>query len=535
MYTPSAESLAVFDQIKAEVDNQRSAALASLTVVTRASEETRGEIRNGDQSQSSYTHANSWFNSLVSAPDSTSAIGMDVLEEVKIVSFDWFVTGSSPQPVFIPLPIKTQVVSQFVPSAESLAVFDELKNEVDKSRSSALVSMRAIGKNNSSCSEYDCESLTAISTRSWWKKSSGYGSGAIDSWKAKREEVVNCGQNESASAESGLYASNQRSATSRLQMLEGLDKVGCRRGSTEAKRTKSVVWWDQVASRNECKKNLDVSRSILKRQTTYVMENTAVPTTRVTRKDDCERIANTKGTEKKGLGLGFTSSHNSLEIKSSLNETEQKKISNGRASQNVSPDDVNVEDSLPHTAANATHSKHVSVSRVGYNASVLQSDRLRRDDEGSAYRKWYGARRKTPSRRKPVFGPMTEKQMEAAEWCNKVKEYHRTLDGEVAENCQLWDRAHIPFQLRASKPSVASGASCGWELNDDLVRRMQGRIRKRAAPGGRRSGRVKTGLKTWWARVQERMSMLASAMASKLEGLSEAVHRLICALQSAVQ
>ncbi|KAI0557776.1 hypothetical protein FGB62_262g01 [Gracilaria domingensis] len=531
MYTPSAESLAVFDQIKAEVDNHRSAALASLTAATRASDETRGEMGNGDRPQSSNAHANSWFNSLVIAPDSNSGSGMDVLEEVKIVSFDWFVAGSWPQPACRSLPIKTQVVSQFVPSAESLAVFDELKDEVDKSRSPALLSMRAIGKSNSSCSEHDCDSLGTISPRSWCKNSSGYLSGAMDSWNAKREEEVNGGQNQSAFPEPGVHTSNEHSAPCRFQMLEGLGNVGCPRGSMKAKRTKSVVWWDQVTLRKECKDILDVSRGILKRQTTYVMENIAVPTTGVTRKDDCECIANGKDAEKKVLGLGFTSSHNSLEIKSPLKESEQKKISKGWARQNDSTDDGNVEVSSAHTAANATQSKQMSVSRVGYNASVLQRDTLRRDDERSAYRKWYGARRKTPSRRKPVFGPMTKKQMEAAKWCNKVKEYHRKLDGEVAENCQLWDRAHIPFQLRASKPSVASGASCGWELNEDLVRRMQARVRKRAArPGGKRGG----GVARWWAQVHEGMLTLAGAMASKLERLSTAVHRVFRALQSTV-
>ncbi|KAI0563325.1 hypothetical protein FGB62_42g38 [Gracilaria domingensis] len=70
----------------------------------------------------------------------------------------------------------------------------------------------------------------------------------------------------------------------------------------------------------------------------------------------------------------------------------------------------------------------------------------------------------------------TDTSPESKEWVQRLKRAHREMTVGPSPDVDLWSRDHIPYQLQSSRPSPVSGASNGWELNDELVRQMRERV-----------------------------------------------------------
>ncbi|KAI0559783.1 hypothetical protein FGB62_137g210 [Gracilaria domingensis] len=196
MYTPSAESLAVFDQLKAEVDHRRSAALASLRPTKTVCKESGEETGNGDGKCISGTSASISFDPLSpgqpTALPSEETVGSrkekgtveDTLlvnecehpesnESSGIVSNPCFKllfacevresdgqTFASMDPLSLSSSIKSWRVTSSSTSRQSLAVVQEL--QVCEKDSSASASSCTIGGVNETAAAQDC-SFTSVS------------------------------------------------------------------------------------------------------------------------------------------------------------------------------------------------------------------------------------------------------------------------------------------------------------------------------------------------------------------------------------
>ncbi|KAI0565743.1 hypothetical protein FGB62_15g28 [Gracilaria domingensis] len=534
IYTPSAESLAVFDQLKAEVDHKRSAALASLKATRTVCKETGQETGTGDGKCISSTSARSWFGLLspgrptalpreetvcsrkekgtveetmavnefdhrdgqtfasldplslsssikswrvlssstsrqssavveemqlrekgssasassctiggvnetgaahdcsstsvsplggcfkalpgcakkqaiaekaqVHTKVSTRATGMEAVGEVKVVSWEWFEAHSSQERTSGSLRIEAEAPPQYTPSAESLAVFDEVKAEVDRWRSSALASLKAIRRGNEGCSGDGAHVSATNAARSWWDSSSF------------------------------------PVATGGRRMKQANTGRGCR---------------------DESLPLADVERRALC-------------------KDD--HVSNGKEAGEHARTSGLTRRHNDVEVIASVEEARKKRATSScaRGNDGTERDDGAV--SIPATAADAKESPS-SGGGTANNESVLERDGALRAGESNRREGRQREQERSKGRGKKVaFGPMTEKQAAAAEWREAVRQHQSRLRGEKPSSWRLWKRAHIPFQLRSSRASAASGASCGWELNERLARRV--RTARCAAGGG---------------------------------------------------
>ncbi|KAI0560726.1 hypothetical protein FGB62_102g010 [Gracilaria domingensis] len=312
---------------------------------------------------------------------SACAAGTEAVEEVKVVSWEWFEAHSSEECPTGSLRTETAASPQYTPSAESLTVFDEVKAEVDRSRSSALASLKAIRRVNGGFFGDGGDVFATNSARSWWDSSSF------------------------------PIASKGRT------MKQGNIARGCRDES-----------W---------------------------------------RFAEFEIRARCKEAGEHGRTLGFTRWHDDVEIEPPAEEARKKSSAATCVRGNDGIKRVDGAIAIPATSADAKESP-ASGAGTANNGSALEQDGELRDGNRNKRKSRRRAECSKTREKKVIFEPMTEKETEAAQWCEAVREHQRRLRVAVVARQRGVRRVvrmgaeRVPRASRArARASAHEAARCG--------------------------------------------------------------------------
>ncbi|KAI0557246.1 hypothetical protein FGB62_326g05 [Gracilaria domingensis] len=313
---------------------------------------------------------------------STCATGTEAVEEVKVVSWQWFEAHPSEEHPTGSLRAETAALPRYTPSAESLTVFDEVKAEVDKSRSSALASLKAIRRVNGGCFGDGGDVSATNSARSWWDSSSF--------------PIADKGR----TMKQGNIASGYRDESSPFAEFE--IRARCREAGEH------------------------------------------------------------------GRTLGFTPWHDDLEVEPPAKEARKKSSAASCVRGNDGMERFDGALSIPATGADAKESP-ASGEGAANNGSALEQDGELRDGERNMRKSRRRAECSKTREKKVGFGPMTKKETEAAQWCEAVREHQRRL------------RAAVVARQRGVRRVVRMGA-------ERVPRASRARARASAHEAARREG-----------------------------------------------
>ncbi|KAI0562424.1 hypothetical protein FGB62_60g010 [Gracilaria domingensis] len=479
--------------------------------------------------------------------------------EIKTVTWAWFEAGTPPKPARQSMYSETQQSNHFTPSLESLAVFDEIKAVNHKSRSDALTNLKSIRNINASDPEGCAHSFSNITACSWFEPHCSRMPSGKD-----RADKVNVRNEVSSPERRGVFENPSNVFTSRpvgsskngsrgygMGPRNALSSIVCRNrveaGTPQRPAGKSLLnvsensehftpSAESLAIFDEIKSEVHQSRSaavtslksVLKANSSDSERDILLPTTTHTGRSWFAPLVPQKPFEIQFAGDG--------KVRQDV-RCQGMKGTFGSRSGSVIPKETedmkngtfgNEEDKLFDKGLRL--SSHESGSK---RVKVLGMETLDKKDEtvtpgdktGFSTLRW----KVVPQ--KKTFGPKTLAEMRAEEWKRQVLAHQKRLQGEPPKNFELWDRRHVPFQLRSSRPSVASGASNGWELNDVFVRRMAAKMRRNASQSEIKPDGM---MKRWWSRVDNGVRRIVDAVATRMRSLWKMVRTLLCSLQTII-
>eukprot|EP00178_Gracilaria_changii_P008577 TRINITY_DN2593_c0_g2_i2.p1 TRINITY_DN2593_c0_g2~~TRINITY_DN2593_c0_g2_i2.p1 ORF type:complete len:546 (-),score=82.91 TRINITY_DN2593_c0_g2_i2:5112-6749(-) len=410
----------------------------------------------------------------------------------------------------------------YTPSAESLKLFDEIRQELQHKRYMALQSLRMVHCDKSTNSDaakvegHEVKQTKSVTAVSWWdllrrpntkeeaaifshktanqrenETQSGFSAEACLTTKTLSnrfgeattcEGKLNCGSIKQGASHSPSFfhveTSNESLAaydalkkeehSRRVSAPEPLRKTKCasffadqHRTAKGKKKLQGISWWDGLK-----------------------------PTTQ-------KRLKNAKATNMSSIKpveskSGFLPSEESLAVFDSLmgevasrrsaaiQSLSNSKRSSCETSQNGCLEKKKSDEVTVNTFPVANRSSGFNGGEIGGKKCEWKSvERIgmktMRYDDGVGTR-WTTLWPQGKYRLVECTNPPTKRQAEAQEWCERVKKYQQQLRGSPPESFELWDRVHIPHQLRSTRPSAASRAAMGWEVNVDTVAERRRRI-----------------------------------------------------------
>ncbi|KAI0560129.1 hypothetical protein FGB62_124g019 [Gracilaria domingensis] len=479
--------------------------------------------------------------------------------EIKTVTWAWFEAGTPPKPTRHSMCTETQQSNHFKPSLESLAVFDEIKAVTHKSRSDALTNLKSISNINASDPESCGPGFSSITARSWFgpccsKKPSGkeradkvnvhneVSSPGRRVMFENRSNVFTSRTDGSSNNGSGGYGMGQQNALATIVCQNRVEAGTPQRPAGKSSlnvsprsehftpSAESLAIFDEIKSEVHQSRSAAVTnlKSVPNANSYDFGKDILSPTMTHTGRSWFAPLVPQKPFEKQLAGNG--------EVRQDV-RWQGMKGTIGNRSGSVIPKETrdmengtfgNEKDKLFDRGLKL--SSHESGTKKG---KVLGMKKLERKGETDkpGNKTGFSTLRRKVVRQMKTFGPKTLAEMRAEEWKQQVLAHQKRLQGEPPKNYELWDRHHVPFQLRSSKPSVASGASNGWELNDVFVRRMAAKMRRN---GSQREGKPKGMMKRWWSRVDNGVRRIVDSVASRMRSLWKMMRTLLCSSQTII-
>ncbi|KAI0562421.1 hypothetical protein FGB62_60g09 [Gracilaria domingensis] len=481
--------------------------------------------------------------------------------EIKTVTWAWFEAGTPPRSARRSMCTETQHSNHFAPSLESLAIFDEIKAVTHKSRSHALTSLKSIRNVNTSDLGSCGQSFSNIAAHRWFdpscqRKPSG----------KELADTVNV-RNEVSSPERiwrGIFENPSNVFTSRPIVASKDGSCGYAMGSRNALSSnacpdrvaagishgpagksllntsphsehftpsaESLAIFDKIKSEVHQSRSAAVTslKSVPKANSSDSGRDILPPTTTHTGRSWFDSLVPQKRFEKLLAG--------DEKVRQNVRSPEMRDLFRNRSRPWMSKATEAFKNGTCGNGADFQRDKKLKPSSRESAAKGMKAigmERVERNDgKGtSGDMAGFSTLRRIVIPQKKTFGPKTQAEMRAEEWKQQVVDYQKRLRGESPENFELWDREHVPFQLRSSRPSVASGASNGWELNDVFVRRMAAKMRRNAS---QREFKPEGMMKRWWSRVGNGVRRIVDAVATRMRSLWKMVRMLLCSSQTII-